>query len=61
MNAHVLMNLLNELGESDKMIRIPCILSLFRHVFHKFDSTGTQMLNSFHHTTSRLGVSLGVK
>ena len=29
MSAHVLLNLLNELGKRDKMRGLPCILSLF--------------------------------
>ena len=29
MSAHVLLNLLNELGKSDKMLGLPSILSLF--------------------------------
>ena len=31
MSAHVLLNLLNELGERDKMRGLPSILSLFRN------------------------------
>ena len=31
MNVHVLLNLLNELGKSDKMRGLPSILSLFRN------------------------------
>ena len=31
MSAHVLLNLLNELGKSDKMRGLPSILSLFRN------------------------------
>ena len=34
MSAHVLLNLLNELGK-----RIKCILSLFRNEFNKFNNT----------------------
>ena len=33
MSAHVLLNLLNELGKSDKMRGLPSILSLFRNEF----------------------------
>ena len=32
MSAHVLLNLLNELGKRDKMRGLPSILSLFRKV-----------------------------
>ena len=41
MSAHVLLNLLNELGKSDKMRGLPSILSLFR------------MLDSIYHMTLR--------
>ena len=36
MNAHVLINLLNDLGNRDKMRGLPSILSLFRNEFNKF-------------------------
>ena len=36
MSAHVLLNLLNELGKIDKMGGLPRILSLFRNKFNKF-------------------------
>ena len=35
MSAHVLLNLLNELGKRDKMRGMPSILSLFRNEFNK--------------------------
>ena len=35
MSAHVLLNLLNELGKRDKMRGLPSILSLFRNEFNK--------------------------
>ena len=35
MSAHVLFNLLNELGKRDKMRGLPSILSLFRNEFNK--------------------------
>ena len=34
MSAHVLLNLLNELGKRDKMRGLPSILSLFRNEFY---------------------------
>ena len=34
MSAHVLLNLLNELGKRDKMQGLPGILSLFRNEFN---------------------------
>ena len=45
MSAHVLLNLLNELGESDKMRGLPSILSLFRNEFNKFNNTRARMLD----------------
>ena len=36
MSAHVLLNLLNELGKRDKMRGLPSILSLSRNEFNKF-------------------------
>ena len=38
-SAHVLLNLLNELGKRDKMRGLPSILSLFRNKFIKFNNT----------------------
>ena len=38
MSAHVLLNLLNELGKSDKMRGLPSILLLFGNKFNKFNN-----------------------
>ena len=38
MSAHFLLNLLNELGNRDKMQSLPSILSLFRNEFNKFNN-----------------------
>ena len=54
MSAHVLLNLLNKLGERDKMLGLPSILSLFRNEFNKFNSTRQQMLDSIYHMTNTL-------
>ena len=54
MSAHVLLNLLNELGKSDKMLGLPSILSLFCYKFDKFNNTGAQMLDSVYHMTLKL-------
>ena len=51
MSAHVLWNLLNELGKSDKMRGLSSILSLFRKEFNKFNNTGSQILDSIYHMT----------
>ena len=51
MSAHVLLNLLNELGKRDKMRDLPSILSLFRNEFNRFNSTRPRMLDSIYHMT----------
>ena len=38
MGAHVLLNLLIELGKRDKMRGLPSILTLFRNEFNKFNN-----------------------
>ena len=53
MRAHVLLNLLNELGKRDKMRGLPSILSLF-HEFNKFNNTAARMLDSIYHMTFEL-------
>ena len=55
MSAHVLLNLLNELGKRDKMRGLPSILSLFRNEFNKFNYTRARMLDSIYHMTLRRG------
>ena len=54
MSAHVLLNLLNELGKRDKMRDLPSILSLFRNEFNKFNNTRARMLDSIYHMTNSL-------
>ena len=54
MSAHVLLNLLNELGKRDKMRGLPSSLSLFRNRFNKFSNTRAQMLDSIYHMILRL-------
>ena len=51
MSAHVLLNLLNEMG---KRYKKPCILLLFRNEFNKFHNTGAQMLDSTYHMALKL-------
>ena len=46
MSAHVLLNLLNELGKRDKMRGLSSILSLFRNEFYKFNNTRALILDS---------------
>ena len=55
MIAHVLFNLLNELGgKSDKMRGLSSILLLFRKKFDKFNNTGAGMLDSIYHMILKL-------
>ena len=54
MSAHVLLNLLNELGKRDIMRGLPSILSLFRNEFNEFNNTGARMLDSIYHMSFKL-------
>ena len=54
MSAHVLLNLLNELRKSNKMLGKPHILSLFLNSFNKFNNIGEHMLDSIYHMTLEL-------
>ena len=54
MSAHVLLNILCELGKRDKMRGLSSILSLFRNEFNKFKNARAQMLDSIYHMTLRL-------
>ena len=54
MSAHVLLNLLNELGKRDKMRGLPSILSLFRNKFNKFNTTRARILDNIYHMTNTL-------
>ena len=58
MSAHVLLNLLNELGKGDKMRGLPSILSLFRNSFNKFNNTRARMLDSIYHMTKEKNLLL---
>ena len=49
MSAHVLLNLLNELGEKIRCEALLSILSVFPNEFNKFSNTGAQ--DSISHTT----------
>ena len=46
MSAHAFLNLLNELGERDKMRGLLSILSLYQNEFEKSDNTGARMLDA---------------
>ena len=54
MSAHVLLNLLIELGKRDKMRGSPSILCLFRNKFNKFNNTRARILDSIYHMTNTL-------
>ena len=54
MNAHVLLNLLNDLGKGDKMRGLSSVLSLFRNEFNKFNNTRARILDSIYHMTLRI-------
>ena len=47
MGAHVLLNLLNELGKSDKMRGLTSILSFFPNEFDKVNNIGAQTKKFF--------------
>ena len=54
MSAHVLLNVLNELENRDKMRDLQSILSHFRNKFYKFNNTEAGMLDSIYHITLKL-------
>ena len=53
LSAPVLLNLLNELGNRDKMQDWPSILCLFPNLFNKLNTTGAQMSDSVYHMTPK--------
>ena len=54
MSIHVLLNLLNELGERYKMRGLSSFLSLFHNEFNEFNNTRARMLDSIYHMPLRL-------
>ena len=54
MSAHVLLNLLNEVGKRDQMQGLLSILSLFCNKFNKFNYSRARMLDYIFHMTLRL-------
>ena len=46
MSAHVLLDLLNELGKKIRCEDLPSILSVFSNVMNKFNNTGALMQDS---------------
>ena len=51
MSAHVLLNLLNELGKKIRCKAVLSILSGFPNELNKFSNTGARMQNSIYHMT----------
>ena len=51
MSAHVLLNLLNELGKKIRCEALPSILWVFPNEFIKVNNTGAGMQDSIHHMT----------
>ena len=51
MSAHVLLNLLNQLGEKIRCEPVPSILSVFPNEFNKFNNIGARMQDSIYHLT----------
>ena len=51
MSAHILMNLLNKLGEKIRCESLPSILSISSNEFNEFNNTGACMQDSVCHGT----------
>ena len=51
MSCHVLLNLLNKLGEKIRCEALPGILSVFPNEFNKFNNTEARMQDSIYHMT----------
>ena len=51
MSAHVLLNLLNEIGKKIRCEAFSSILSVFPNEFNKFNNTGARMQDSIYHMT----------
>ena len=54
MRAHVLVNLLNELGKKIRCKALLSILSVFPNAFNKFNNTGARMQDSIYHIALKL-------
>ena len=53
MSAHVLLNLLNEVGPKIGCDALSSILSVFPYEFIKFNNTGVRMQDSIYHVTQK--------
>ena len=49
MSTHLLLNLLNELGEKIRCEASPSILPISSNEFNKFNNTGARMQDSVYH------------
>ena len=54
MSAHVLLELLNEFGKSDKVRSLLSILSFIRNEFNKFNNTRARVLDYIYHMALRI-------
>ena len=54
MNVHVLLILLNESWNRDKMRGLPSILSFFCNEFNRINKTGAGMLDFIYHMTLKI-------
>ena len=54
MSDHVLLNLFNVLGKSNKMRGSPSILLLINNSVNKFNNTGARTLDSIYHMVLKL-------
>ena len=54
MSAHVLLNLLSELGKEIKCEACRAFYLFFRNEFNKFNKTRARMLDSIYHMTLRI-------
>ena len=53
-SAHVLLNLLSEVGKRDKLRGMPSILSPICNEFNKYNNTRAWMLDSIYHMALRI-------
>ena len=51
MSAHVLLNLLDELGKKIRCEDLPSVFSVFPNEFNKFSNTGARMQDSIYRLT----------
>ena len=59
-SAHILLNLLNQLGKRHKMRGLSSSLNLFRNEFNKFNNIKARVLDYIYHMTLRLLLNLDI-